>query len=116
LREAFLWRAERTVTTTATVSLLGNTYEVDARLARRRVELLYDPFDLERIEVRMQGRSFGLAVPHQVGRHVHPAAKAELDTPPAPTGIDYLALLEEAHEASLRREIAYRDLDEEATA
>jgi putative transposase len=116
LREAFLWRAERTVTTTATVSLLGNTYEVDARLARRRVELFYDPFDLERIEVRAQGRAYGLAVPHQVGRHVHPAATAELGTPPAPTGIDYLALLDEAHQAELRRNIAYRDLDDHTEA
>ena len=29
LHEAFLWRESRTVTKTATVSLLGNTYEVD---------------------------------------------------------------------------------------
>jgi putative transposase len=117
LREAFLWRAERTVTTTATVSLFGNTYEVDARLCGRRVELVYDPFDLGRIEVRLQGRPYGLAVPHRVARHVHPAARAEGDAAAsaaaAPTGIDYLALLDQAHQAELRRHIAYRDLDEE---
>lgn len=32
LREAFLWSEHRTVTKTATVSLWGNTYEVDAHL------------------------------------------------------------------------------------
>jgi putative transposase len=53
LREAFLWGQERTVTKTATVSLHGNRYEVDAALAGRKVELIFDPFDLTRIEVRV---------------------------------------------------------------
>lgn len=112
LRQAFLWRAERTVARTATVSLLGNAYEVDAALVGRRIELLYDPFDLTRIEVRHRGRDLGLAVPHRVGRHVHPAARAEApEAPPPATGIDYLAMLEDAQEAELRRQIAHRDLE-----
>ncbi len=114
LREAFLWRAERTVTKTATVSLLGNAYEVDAALCGRRVELLYDPFDLARVEVRHQGRACGLGAPHRIGRHVHPAAQAEGGPPPAPgAGISYLDMLDAAQEAELRRQIAYRDLEEE---
>ncbi len=36
LREAFLWSVERTVTKTATVSLHGNSYEVDAALVGRQ--------------------------------------------------------------------------------
>jgi putative transposase len=48
LREAFLWSQERVVTKTATVSLHGNQYEVDAALAGRQVELVFDPFDLTR--------------------------------------------------------------------
>ena len=63
LREAFLWQETRTVTKTATVSLHGNQYEVDAALAHRRCELIFDPFDLTRIEVRYQDRPLGLAVP-----------------------------------------------------
>src|SRR6266566_5097304 len=72
LREAFLWQEQRTVAKTATVSLQGNRYEVDAALVGCRVELYFDPFELERIEVRYQGRPFGLAVPHTIGRHAHP--------------------------------------------
>lgn len=115
LRQAFLWRETRTVTKTATVSLYGNRYEVDAALVGCRVELLYDPFDLERIEVRYQGRPFGLAVPHTIGRHAHPQAAREPaeEEPPPPTGIDYLRLLEHQHEQELRRQISYRDLEEE---
>ena len=40
------------MTKTATVSLHGNSYEVDPALVRRKVELVFDPFDLTRIEVR----------------------------------------------------------------
>ena len=33
-----------------------NQYEVDAALVGRKVELVFDPFDLTRIEVRYQHR------------------------------------------------------------
>ncbi len=75
LHEAFLWSERRTVTKTATVSLHGNVYEVDAALVGRRVELVFDPFDLTRIELRYHGRPMGQAVPHRIGRHVHRKAR-----------------------------------------
>ena len=101
LREAFLWSQERTVTKTATVSLHGNQYEVDAALVGRKVELVFDPFDLTRIEVRYQHRPFGIAVPLVIGRHTHPQAERELPPPLAPTGIDYLKLLAEKRDAEI---------------
>jgi putative transposase len=112
LREAFLWQHTRTVTKTATVSLHGNEYEVDAALVGRRCELIFDPFDLTRIEVRYQDRPLGLAVPVRIGRHTHPQAKPE-PAPPAPsTGIDYLGLIREQRESELRgRQIDYRALE-----
>lgn len=60
------------MTKTATVSLLGNRYEVDQALCGRRVELRFDPYDLELIEVYYAGRPCGHAVAHVIGRHVHP--------------------------------------------
>lgn len=101
LREAFLWSQERTVTKTATVSLHGNQYEVDPALVGRKVELVFDPFDLTRIEVRYQHRPFGLATPLVIGRHTHPQAARELPPPAAPTGIDYLKLLADKRDAEL---------------
>ena len=101
LREAFLWSETRTVTKTATVSLHGNDYEVDAALAGRKVELVFDPFDLTRIEVRYQHRAFGLAVPVRIGRHTHPQAKSEPAPTAAPTGIDYLGLLAAKRDAEI---------------
>jgi putative transposase len=101
LREAFLWSQERTVTKTASVSLHGNSYEVDPALVGRKVELVFDPFDLTRIEVRYQHRPIGVAVPLVIGRHTHPQAKRELQPPPTTTGIDYLKLLAEQRDAEL---------------
>jgi putative transposase len=94
LREAFLWSARRTVTKTATFSLHANTYEVDASLVGRRIEVVFDPFDLTNLEVRFQGRPMGMAVPHRISRHVHPGAHpGAASAPAAATGIDYLALV-----------------------
>jgi putative transposase len=101
LREAFLWSQERTVTKTATVSLHGNQYEVDAALVGRKVELVFDPFDLTRIEVRYQHRPFGTATPLVISRRTHPQAERELQPSPEPTGIDYLKLLAEQRDAEL---------------
>ena len=115
VREAFLFSETRTVTKTATVSLFGNHYEVDQALIARRVELVFDPFDLERISVRYHDTDFGIAVPHKIGRHVHPMAKV---APPAgpPTGIDYLGLVEARHRSATGAPIGYAQLNSEANS
>ena len=114
LHEAFLWSEHRTVTKTATVNLHGNHYEVDTALIGRRVELVFDPFDLTRIQVRWQGRAMGAAVPHKIGRHVHHKARPDETTPPpAPTGIDYLHLIEAQHTSELAQRLRYSQLGDE---
>ncbi len=112
LHEAFLWSERRTVRKTATVSLHGNTYQVDPSLALRKVELVFDPFDLASIEVRWQGRPAGKAVPHIIGRHAHPKARPEQPAAPAPaTGIDYMGLIDAAHDTHLAAgAISFADL------
>jgi len=107
LRQAFLWVETRQVTKTATVSLLGNAYIVDAALVGRKVELLFDPADLTHIEVRWRGTPMGDATPHRIGRHAHPATKPDLAPPRPETGIDYLALLDAARDAEHKKGINY---------
>src|SRR5438552_18859824 len=93
LTEAFLWSQLRTVTKTATVSLHGNTYQVQAALAGRKVELVFSPFDLETIKVRYSNASYGRAVPYRITRHAHP--KARPDTPEhAPTSATEIVFLQ----------------------
>lgn len=112
--EAFRWSNTRLVSSTAAVSLYGNRYRVSASLVGRRVELRYEPEDLERIEVWYEQRSYGQAVPFRITRHVHPrvsspAAPALLgpgDAAAANPG--YLAELQARYEEQAFADIDYR--------
>jgi len=113
LREAFLWSERRKADKTALVRLHGNVYQVDAWLAGRMLELLFDPFDLDRIEVRLAGKPAGTAVPFVMGRHRHPKTRTpdgQARTEPAPTGIDYLGALGDGHDEALRERVSYQFL------
>jgi len=114
LAEAFCWSEYRTVSKTALVSLQGNRYQVDPGLTGRKVELVFDPFDLTSLAVRVDGRDAGNALPYQISRHAHPKARPEAPGQPAlpaATGIDYLALLDDAHARSLAGRVNYAALD-----
>jgi putative transposase len=113
LREAFLWSERRKADKTALVRMHGNVYQVDAWLAGQYVELVFDPFDLDRIEVRAGGKPAGTAVLFTVGRHRHPKTRTpdgQRRAEPAPTGIDYLAALGGPHDEALREQVSYRSL------
>ena len=113
LAEAFRWSEWRTVSKTATVSMHGNRYQVDPALARRRVELVFDPFDLTVLAVRLGGKDAGAATPHHITRHAHPKARPEPlpgDDAPRATGIDYLALLGDQHDKRTARPVNYAAL------
>ncbi len=104
LREAFLWAEHRMVRKDATIKLFGGAYETDPALAGRRVECVFDPFDLSAVEVRWNGKPWGLARPQHIGRHSHPKAKPEDPAgPPPATGIDYLGIIAAEHEQAARR-------------
>jgi putative transposase len=119
LDAAFLWESTRSVhANTATVKFHSNVYEVDARLAGRRVTLAYSPFDLTGatvpIQVFYRDTAYGTAKPHLVRRHTHPKVKTvpRPQPPSEPTGINYLDLLEHQRTAAdgAAHCIAYRDL------
>ncbi|WP_372700104.1 DDE-type integrase/transposase/recombinase [Arthrobacter sp. JSM 101049] len=108
IAEAFRWSVTRRVSKTATVSLQGNTYQVDPLLAGTHVELVYDPFDLT-APITVAGPG-GLPAPEavllQVRRHVHPkaaAARSDADTAAAnvSSGIDYLRVIETRHKTEM---------------
>jgi putative transposase len=114
LWRAFLWREQRRVTAFATVALHGNRYEVDAALTGRIVDLLFTPFDMTVIEVEYQGKAMGCAVPHTIGRNVHPAVKPGAVAPVEATCIDYLGLLDDAHQKQAGQAINYSALVDDA--
>jgi len=98
LREAFRWSVVRKVTRTATVPLEGNSYSVDPSLVGRRVELRYDPEDLTRIDVYIEGKPAGVATPFVIGRHTHRAVPQAQRPAPEATGIDYLGMVAAVHD------------------
>jgi putative transposase len=113
LAEAFRWSEWRTVSKTATVSMHGNRYQVDPVLSGRRVELVFDPFDLTVLQVRSGGKDAGTATPHHITRHSHPKARPEPlpgDDAPRATGIDYLSLLGDQHDRHLAGRVNYAAL------
>jgi putative transposase len=112
LRAAFSWSAVRLVRKTATVELEGNRYSVDPFLAGRKVELVFDPHDLTRLEVWWAGRKVGAAVPQVIGRHAHPKAPPDDDPQPVEyTGIDYLGLVAAAGQAAAAGQLRLSSLD-----
>ena len=112
LAEAFRWSEYRGVSKTALVSLHGNRYQVDPLLVGRRVELVFDPFDLTFLRVRLDGVDAGTAMPFQLTRHSHPKARPEVpaEEPKPTTGIDYLGLIDAAHTADLAQRVNYAAL------
>ncbi len=110
MADAFRWSAIRKVTATAMISLAGNRYTVDPALIGRRIEVRYDPEDLSRLDVINNAAPAGIAVPFVLGHHVHPAVPQARPDTPIPTGIDYLGMVQTAHEATTSGPIAFRDL------
>jgi putative transposase len=114
LAEAFRWSEWRTVSKTALVSLHGNRYQVDPALAGRRVELVFDPFDMTTLAVRCAGKDAGCATPYQITRHAHPKARPEHPGDPADapraSGINYLALIAARHDQAVAGPVNYAAL------
>lgn len=122
IRQAFLWSDLRRVSKSGTVSLHSNTYEVEPVLAGTKVELVYDPFDLESgITVNSHlGVACGVAKALEISRHVHAKAvnahKDADDSVLVSTGIDYLGLVAGRHKDSLTAApIRFADLQHTGT-
>mgnify|MGYP000011448658 FL=1 len=104
LREVFLWEEERMVDQTGCFSLHRNHYEVDSALARRKITLRYDPYDLSQIQVWHEGKRFADAVPLTLHRTRHQAVPPAPEPPTAATksGLNFLTLARKQHDAERR--------------
>lgn len=97
LEDYFRLRAERTVDKDRTVSLLGKAYEAPVDLIGRKVILLYNMEDPQRVEVFHRDKSYGFLVPlnphincvirrkHKITEIV-PRKESLQDTPPSYDG------------------------------
>jgi transposase InsO family protein len=109
LRLAFLWREKRKVRRDATLSLQGNRYQVDPTLAGRTVELRFDPFDLSRVELYLDGARLGTATVVTQNRQRHLAVERLATDPPDPpkpqSSLDFLAALRAEYQAQQQQEL-----------
>jgi putative transposase len=110
LIDAFRWSATRKVTRTATISVEGNAYAVDPALVGQRIEVRYDPEDLTQMDVYLNDRPVGVATPFTIGRHVAKRVPQAERPAPEATGIDYLGMVQAAHEDDTIGTIHYRDV------
>jgi len=106
LRQAFLHRASRTVTKTATISFQGNRYRVPAFLRRQKIEIRFDPFDLSHLEIWHNDTYLQDAAPEQLTRTTQagldPDPKPQI--PPTDPALDYLALLRAERDRLLKEQ------------
>jgi putative transposase len=66
LYDIFLYREDRKVSKTAVISVCGNLYEVEGKLARKKIQVKYHPSDLSKIEVYYQGDKYPDAAPFEI--------------------------------------------------
>lgn len=108
LRKAFLWRETRTVRKDGCIELQGNRYQVDPHLAGRKLELRFDPFDLSRMEVFLDGTSLGQAIVLLQGREKHISvehlATQPLSPPKPKSSLDYLAALRSEYQTLQKKQ------------
>jgi len=100
IRLAFLWRELRTPDKTGVIRLFNQPYKVFPTLARRRVEIRYDPENLDTIEIYLDGVFRQRAKPLQISPQRAP--KELLDIPQLQNDhdkTDYLAWLTQKHSA-----------------
>ena len=96
LREAFLWTETRTPDKAGVFSLFGVEYQVGHALAKKKIEVRYDPENLALIEAWFDGRLVERVGPFSVGRHrrPHPAPAEKGPRAPKPAPVaNYLGHL-----------------------
>ncbi len=120
LRKAFLFRVERTADKTGVFQLNGSRYQVGWQLAKKKFQVLYDPEQLEQVEVFLNGKFVQKARPLVIRRHRAPRRVPQATPTPEPgahPSTDYLGLLVQRHQQTLATpETAARDPDSGADA
>jgi len=82
LELAFRWRERRTPDKAGLFSLLGTRYQVGPLLAKRRIDVYFDPEDLSEVEVHHDGDFVERCLPFEVQPHRRPRPK--IDEPSEP--------------------------------
>ncbi|HVR25876.1 MAG TPA: DDE-type integrase/transposase/recombinase [Candidatus Polarisedimenticolia bacterium] len=98
LRRLFFYRLNRLVRRDSTFKLRGQFYEAPPQFEGETIEVRFDPLDLSQLEIYFQGEAQGMARPVDAVVNAQlPSLKSVPATPPEPTGINFVELLEQKH-------------------
>jgi transposase InsO family protein len=119
LEGAFLLSVERTVSNTSLITLSGQEFLVDDRLAGTRVEVRYHPRDRAQVQIWQKGQFIQIATPYEVPANSPKLRKREhSEDKPEPTGLNYLQQLDQSRQRKLRRKVkslSKQDTEQEYT-
>ena len=83
LVDLFLWEETRRVDKTGCIELKGNSYPVHEHLVGRVVEVRFDPFDLSRVRIYLDGKFLHTAEPYELKSHTYRKAEPKKPEPPS---------------------------------
>jgi transposase InsO family protein len=104
IRQAFLWRELRTADKTGVIRLFNKKYKVAPALAKKKVEVRYDPERLDQIEIYRHAKFVQRAKPLSITPHRAPkqTLTESHSTPQIKT--DYLGWLTQQHKRNITKE------------
>ena len=111
-RDAFLWEEGRTSNPSGCIKLRGLVYDIGVALARKRVDVRYDPFDISVVEIWYGGKFMRKAEKLEIPEFTPKPAEAPAKASARPT---YSRLLKVYEEKNKEREkqrngaLAFRD-------
>ncbi|MEQ1506361.1 MAG: helix-turn-helix domain-containing protein [Myxococcota bacterium] len=115
VRRAFQWKETRKADKSGLFSLFGVRFQVGVTLARRSVEIRYDPEQVQEIEVWSEGAFVERLRPFAVQPHRRPKTEPAA-APPAKPVADWLSHLVEKRRAEGATEPGPREVVDEAKA
>jgi transposase InsO family protein len=119
LRKAFLFRVDRTADKTGVFKLHGGRYQVGWELAKKKFQVLYDPEQLEQIEVFLDGKFIQKARPLEIRTHRAPRKIPRPSPVPEPAEhppTDYLGHLVKRYQRTLSTSATTDNRDEDGDA
>ena len=99
IRVAFMWREIRTADKTGVIRLFNKKYKVGPGLAKKKLEVRYDPERLDQIEIYLNGTFVQRAKPLSITPHRGPKQTLAESTSTMPSvKADYLRWLIQQHQ------------------
>jgi putative transposase len=105
LQSLFLWEEDRTVRKTSTMEVEGNRYSVEDFLRGKKIQIRYNPFDLSRIQVWMDGIRYEDAKPLELRSQKHSKLPEDQGEPHPSVVSNYLELLRQQQEEQKRKKL-----------